>query len=99
MASCGKAPCDERSAARGQVFLDLIDGAARAEVQGLGGQPAEVWLVDNQEGPGRTVRPEPGDRMLRIGRLRTQDGAGTVSTLGTGLAPELFEDFEIDLAV
>ena len=60
----------EYSSARGRVDLDLIDGTVRAEVQGLDGQPADLWLVDNQDGPGRTVQPEPGDRMVRIGRLK-----------------------------
>ena len=69
----------EPSEARGRVRLNLIDGTIRAEVQGLQGQPADLWLVDNQEGPGRTVRPEPGDRMIRIGRLQTQGGAGRVA--------------------
>jgi len=89
----------ERSAARGLIFLDLIDGTARAEVRGLGDRPAEVWLVDNQEGPGRTVRPEPGDRMIRLGRLEAQSGAGSVSTMATDFVPGLFEDFAIDLVV
>ena len=86
----------EPSEAHGQVHLDLIDGAIRAEVRGLKGQPADLWLVDNQEGPGMTVRPEPGDRMLRIGRLQTQGGAATVSA---GLVPGVFRDFELDLVV
>src|SRR5262245_39085999 len=41
----------EPIAARGRVDLDLIDGAVRAAVQGLDGQPADLWLVDNQDGP------------------------------------------------
>ena len=48
----------EWSEARGQVDLDLIRGTVRAEVQGLGGAPADLWLVDNQDGPGRTIQPE-----------------------------------------
>ena len=92
----------EPSAARGLVFLDLIDGTARAEVRGLGGRPAELWLVDNQDGPGRSVRPEPGDRMIRLGALGplgTPNGSGSVYTMATDFVPGLFESFEIDLVV
>jgi hypothetical protein len=83
----------ERSKARGRVHLDLIDGSVGAEVRGLNGQPADLWLVDNQDGPGRTVKPEPGDRMILVGRLQMD---GTVSA---GLGPEFFRDFELDLVV
>ena len=86
----------ERSKALGRVDLDLVDGSIRAEVQGLNGRPADLWLVDNLEGPGRTVRPEPGDRMIHVGRLWTQSEAATVSA---DLAPGFFRDFEIDLVV
>jgi len=93
----------EPSAARGRVHLDLIGGAVRAEVRGLDGQPADLWLVDNQDGPGRTARPEPGDRMIHVGSLQTQDGSGAVSTMvatmAAGVAPGLFRDFELDLVV
>ncbi len=86
----------EPSEARGRVSLDLIDGAVRAEVRGLKGQPADLWLVDNQEGPGRTVQPEPGDRMIHIGRLQMQSGTGRISA---GLDSGFFRDFELDLVV
>ena len=86
----------ERSAARGRVELDLIDGAVRAEVRGLAGQPADLWLVDNVDGPGRSVRPEPGDRMIHVGRLWTD---GEAATLSADLAPDLFRGFELDLVV
>lgn len=85
----------EPSKARGRVHLNLIDGNLRAEVQGLNGQAADLWLVDNQDGPGRTVQPEPGDRMIHIGRLRTDGGAITASGLSSGY----FRDFELDLVV
>lgn len=85
----------EPSTARGQVDLDLFEGAVRAEVQGLDGQPADLWLVDNQDGPGRTVQPEPGDRMVRIGRL----AGGSDSKVSARLGREFFRDFELDLVV
>ena len=85
----------EASAARGWVDLDLIDGAVRARVQGLAGRPADLWLVDNQDGPGRTVQPEPGDRMVRLGRLAGGDAAKVTARLGR----EFFRGFELDLVV
>ena len=86
----------ERSAALGRVELDLIGGAVRAEVRGWAGGPAGLWLVDNVDGPGRSVRPEPGDRMIQVGRLWTD---GDAATLSAGLAPDLFRGFELDLVV
>lgn len=85
----------EPSSARGRVDLDLIEGTVRAEVSGLGGQPADLWLVDNQDGPGRTVQPEPGDRMFRIGRLAGGSSAKVAARLGR----TFFRDFELDLVV
>jgi hypothetical protein len=85
----------EPSKARGRVELDLLDGAVRAEVQGLEGQPADVWLIDNQDGPGRTVQPEPGDRMVRIGRLEGAHAAQAAARLGA----DFFHGFELDLVV
>lgn len=85
----------EPSAAHGWIGLDLIDGEVHAEVQGLNGQPADLWLIDNQDGPGRTVQPEPGDRMFRIGRLQ----GGYAAKVATRLGPAFFRDFELDLVV
>ena len=85
----------EPSGARGQVDLDLFAGTVRAEVRGLNGQAADLWLVDNQDGPGRTVQPETGDRMIRIGRLAGNSSAKIAARLGR----EFFRDFELDLIV
>jgi cytochrome c peroxidase len=85
----------ERSTARGELHLDMIDGKVRAEVRGLDGGPADLWLVDNQDGPGRTVQPEPGDRMVRIGRLQ----GGSSARIAAWLGEEFFRGFELDLAV
>lgn len=85
----------EPSAARGWVDLDMIDGVVRARVQGLDGQAVDLWLVDNQDGPGRTVQPEPGDRFVHVGRLAGGESARVAARLGR----ELFRDFELDLVV
>ena len=84
----------EPSAARGEVDLDLIDGMVRAEVRGLDG-PADLWLVDNQDGPGKTVQPEPGDRMFRVGPLAN----GSSGKIAARLGRDFFRDFELDLVV
>lgn len=86
----------EPSRARGRVHLDLIGGTVHAEVRGLDGQPADLWLVDNREGPGMTVQPQPGDRMVKIGSLRTEGGVARISA---ALAPGSLRGFELDLVV
>ncbi len=86
----------EPSRGRGRVHLNLIDGTVRAEVRDLNGQPADLWLVDNQEGPGMTVLPQVGDRMIKVGSLRIQ---GAVATVSAALAPGFFDGFELDLVV
>jgi cytochrome c peroxidase len=54
-----------------------------------------LWLVDNQDGPGRTIQPEPGDRMFRVGRLQGRQAAKVAALLG----PDFFRNFELDLVV
>jgi hypothetical protein len=88
----------EPSTARGRVDLDLLDGELLAEVEGLYGRPVDLWLVDNLDGPGRTVQPEKGDRMVRVGRLR-QETRGAPAKLTATLGREFFRGFELDLAV
>lgn len=78
--------------ARGTARLDLLAGTAQVTVSGLD-EPAEVWLVDNQDGPGRSVMPETGDHMVKLGRLSP---AGTVRA---SLGESFFDRFELDLVV
>jgi len=83
--------------ANGRATIDLVDG--RVSVQGTGLPEREVfdvWLVDNRPGPGRSVKPEVGDRMLRLGRLTPDENR---ATLETRLEPETFSGFELDLVV
>jgi hypothetical protein len=87
----------EFSRARGEVVLDLGEGSVSvsvsdAEEQGL----TDVWLIDNQPGPGRSVQPEPGDHVLHLGAM-TAGSEG--SRLRASLGPGFFERFEVDLAV
>src|SRR5260370_30031842 len=63
-----KALSSQTTAARGMAHLDLIEGSVSVELEGLKELGAvDVWFVDNVEGPGRSVKPEPGDRFLYVG--------------------------------
>ncbi len=86
----------EYSKATGQAHLDLIEGRVRVEVQGLEGPGWEVWLVDNEPGLGRSVAPEPGDRLIRVGTLQRQ---GEAARLDSRLGVRALDAFELDLVV
>jgi len=80
--------------ARGRARLDLIKGHATIEVQGLDDQAtSDVWLIDNQPGPGHSAAPDPADHLLWIGTLKH---SGDRATLSVQLG-DVFEDFEVDL--
>jgi len=56
-----KAYSKEFARARGQAQVNLIEGTVTVSVHGLKGQDiSDVWLVDNQPGPGHTAAPNPG---------------------------------------
>jgi hypothetical protein len=83
--------------ARGQAFLDLVGGTISVEVSGFPEEQAlDVWLIDNRPGPGRSVKPEPGDAMVRLGRLKHE---GWTAALEARLGREAITGFEIDLVV
>jgi cytochrome c553 len=87
----------EATAARGLAALDLIGGKVQVTVTDLeGAANADVWLVDNLEGPGLTVAPEKGDAMVRLGRLEVVDG---MAELAAELPARFLDGFEIDLVV
>ncbi len=80
--------------ARGRAKLDLIKGDVTIEVQGFDGQAiSDVWLIDNQPGPGHSAAPDPADHLLWIGTLKH---SGDRATLSVQLG-DVFEDFEVDL--
>jgi cytochrome c553 len=79
--------------AQGKTRLDLISGEVEVELSGLDGEPVSVWLVDNQQGDGKSVLPEAGDHMVEIGTL---DGDGR---LAARLGGDFFRTFELDLVV
>jgi len=87
----------EFTTAKGQATFDLVDGSLSIEVQGLPEEGTwEVWLVDNRLGPGHSVRPEPGDALVRIGRL--EHGVGR-SQLQACIDRDAFTNFDLDLVV
>ncbi len=87
----------EFSQAHGKALLDLADGSLSVEVAGLPAQRNfEIWLIHNRPGPGRSVKPETGDRMIRAGALTRQ---GDNAVLVTDLDREALAGFKLDLLV
>jgi hypothetical protein len=87
----------EFTQASGTAKLDLIEGTVSVIVSGLpAGEAWDVWLIDNQPGRRQSVKPEPGDSMLRVGRLSS--GGGAV-TLDADLGRAAFKEFHVDLVV
>ncbi|HXV50251.1 MAG TPA: hypothetical protein VEB61_15700 [Candidatus Binatia bacterium] len=87
----------EFTEAAGRAMLDLADGSLVVEVAGLpDGREFGVWLVHNRPGPGRSVKPEPGDHMIQVGRL-VRDGDH--ANLQTSLDLESLAGFKLDLLV
>ncbi len=87
----------EPSDARGGARFDFRNGIVRVEVGGLTDPGVgDVWLVDNQPRPGDTLAPEPGDRMVKIGRLHRE---GDRHFLTAVLGARFFGDFAVDQLV
>jgi len=85
------------SRARGVFEANVQTGAVSVRIRRLG-QPAEVWLVDNQPGAGlgAGILPDAGDALKLLGRLELE---GFESTLSTQLDAAFFDSFQIDLVV
>ncbi|MFQ5972471.1 MAG: hypothetical protein ACE5Q3_09060 [Alphaproteobacteria bacterium] len=87
----------EFTKAHGRARLDLADGSVFVEVSDLPREKAfDVWLVDNRSGPGRSVKPEDGDAMLRLGRLAPEADNASLETRLEGVEAG---GFEIDMVV
>ncbi len=94
-----KAISSEHSYATGMVELDLIDGRVSARVSGLEDlRNADLWLVDNQDGEGKSVMPEEGDRFIHVGALAAKDPGSDVLELSARIGQSL-EEFEVDLVI
>ncbi|MEE8142224.1 MAG: hypothetical protein V3T77_03920, partial [Planctomycetota bacterium] len=86
----------EFSRATGKAQLDFIDGDVTVTVRGLEDpEICDVWLVDNLPGAGRSVQPEEGDTLLRVGTL---EPAGSVAKCRAELGIQLMA-MEVDLVV
>jgi hypothetical protein len=83
--------------AHGQVSIDLTDGTLDVEVTGLDAeQDFDFWFVDNISGPGKSVKPEDGDKIVNLGKLKNNNGH---LVLNKKLATEQVRNFKLDLAV
>ena len=87
----------EYTKARGWAMLDLLDGSLFVEVSGLPDKESyNIWLVDNQPGPAHSVKPDPDDKIVNVGRLL---GDGGTARLHTQLSLEALSGLELDLIV
>jgi mono/diheme cytochrome c family protein len=81
----------------GRAQLDLVEGTIDVEVQGLcDGEPLDFWIVQNVEGADRSVAPEAGDRMVRLGRFVDAENG---RILRSRIPDDLLGNFTLDLAV
>jgi len=81
---------------RGRLELNLMDGALSFKAAGLEDGAYALWLVDDGDAPGNTVKPEPGDRFLRVGDLGVNHGQGA---LAARLTAGQLAGFTLDSAV
>jgi len=85
----------EASSAKGIAQLDLSRNTVNVRINGISDSKiTDVWLVDNQAGPGRSVIPERGDHLINIGKLTIADGQGWLDAEVADLA-----DFQLDMIV
>jgi len=85
----------EFSSAKGIAQLDLERNTVSVRIDGLGDtEISDVWLVDNLPGFGRTVIPEEGDHLVRIGSLKFENGNAWLDAQVENLA-----DFQLDMIV
>ena len=84
------------SKACGAMTLNLMTGAVTVKASGLEASAYDVWLVDNLDGPNRTVKPEAGDRFFRLGTLAADQHRGELST---SIDAKTLAGFNIDMVV
>jgi len=61
----------EFSRAKGIAQLDMEKGMVSVRIKGLENpETSDVWLVDNLAGAGRSLLPEEGDNMVKVGSLQ-----------------------------
>src|SRR5262245_21100259 len=92
--SSGQGVSTEQPGAAGLAKLNLVDKSVSVEVRGYPEtEELDFWLVDNKTGQGRTILPEPGDVMMRVGSLKSDGG---VAKLDAGFSNQEPKDFEPD---
>ncbi|MEE8523831.1 MAG: hypothetical protein V3T72_07845, partial [Thermoanaerobaculia bacterium] len=82
----------EKTAIRGFVELDLIDGSVLVELANLDRQ-VDVWALDNAVGTG-ILPGDQGDRLVHLARL--SPGEGGAVRFEKELGSEAFRGFELD---
>jgi cytochrome c peroxidase len=87
----------EFTKAKGIAEINLENGTLRVRIKGLDDHNiSEVWLVDNVAGPGRSIIPEQGDKLIHAGSLQFE---GTNSWLYRKIDPVKLHDFEVNWIV
>jgi hypothetical protein len=82
--------------AGGRVGIDLATGAVGSNVRLLPPDDTfDLWLIDNQPGPGRSTLADHGDRLLKVGTYAVVAGRHTLSV---SLGPTAFTSFYPDRA-
>lgn len=85
----------EFSSAKGITQLNLESNSVSVRIKGLENQDiTDVWLVDNLPGEGRSVIPEQGDNMIKVGSLEFKDGNAWLDAKVANLS-----DLEVDMVV
>jgi len=86
------------SPAHGVLSVNLEDGGVSAYIDGMGEDVAamDLWLVDNVEGEGHSVKPEASDRSIRVGRFHRDGERYVVDGKVPGFARG---EFDLDIAV
>jgi len=84
----------EATNAGGRVTVDVTTGVVESVVQLLPVEDAfELWLIDNQPGPGRTTFAQDGDVLLKIGTYAGVTGGHRLAvSLGTAAFTNFFPD-------
>jgi len=81
----------------GRASFDLVDGTIDVEISEMcDGDPLDIWMIENVEGAGRSLVPEEGDRMIKLGRLVQFGDLRTLHRMPAYLTPrqrELAADF------
>lgn len=84
----------KRTDISGTVAFDLKAATASITLQGGSQDALEVWAVENVEGPGRSISPDSGDRMIRLASIQP----GEVTRVRTVSLGEVLEsDLALDL--